>query len=141
MQSLSNQRAEVGQRVTLQCSVPTHPEPDQVRWYRNEVFLELSRDYQPAYHDGVCSLTIPRVGPQHAGKYSCVVVIRGIPNSTAMHLEVYSAPPPARPPVSHITIIIIIIVIIIMLIVGSSCTAHSDSSLSGVQLVVTHIVR
>jgi len=89
----------VGQRITLECAIPPHPEPDQVRWYRNEVFLELSPDYQPAYRDGVCSLTIPRVGPEHTGRYSCVVVIRGVPNSTDMYLEVYAPapPPPTRP--------------------------------------------
>jgi len=97
MQGLRNQRAEVGQRIVLECAIPPQPEPDQVRWYRNEVFLELSADYQPAYRDGVCTLTIPRVGPEHAGKYSCVVVIRGVPNSSDMHLEVYAPPPPARP--------------------------------------------
>jgi len=97
LQPLRNERAEVGQRITLECEIPAHPEPDQVRWYRNEVFLELSADYQPSYRDGVCTLTIPRVGPQHAGQYSCVVVIRGVPNSTNMHLEVYAAPPPPQP--------------------------------------------
>jgi len=93
LQPLRDQRAEVGQRVVLECIIPAQPEPDQVRWYRNEVFLELSPDYQPAYRDGVCTLTIPRAGPQHAGKYSCVVVIRGVPNSSDMHLEIYAPQP------------------------------------------------
>jgi len=97
VQPLRNQRAEVGQRITLECAVAPQPEPDQVRWFRNEVFLELSPDYQQTYRDGICTLTIPHARPEHAGKYSCVVIVRGVPNSSDMHLEVYAPPPPARP--------------------------------------------
>jgi Immunoglobulin I-set domain len=88
LQPLTNQRAQVGQRITLECAIPPYTQPDQVNWYRNEVFIELSSDYQPSYRDGICQLTIPCVKPDHAGRYTCVIVLRGASNSTDMYLEV-----------------------------------------------------
>ena len=128
----------MGQRVTLECAIPPQPEPDQVRWYRNEVFLELSPDYQQTYRDGICSLTMPRVGPEHSGKYSCVVVIRGVPNSSAMELEVYAPappPPPARP-VCHLHRILVIVTFMVVVVVVSIIIIiiinefHRDASLT-----------
>lgn len=87
-QPLANQKAREGERVTLQCTIPPYPLPERVQWFKNEIEIKPSPDYQISFHNGVCTLTIVEVFPEDAGKYVCTVYIQGLPNSTFMYLTV-----------------------------------------------------
>jgi hypothetical protein len=77
-----------GQRVNLQCSIPPYPAPERVQWYRNEIEIKPSPDYQIGYNNGVCTLTIVEVFPEDQGKYVCTIFVQGLPSSTFMYLTV-----------------------------------------------------
>lgn len=57
----------------LQCAVDAD-EPFSVNWYRNDIKITPSRDYQQKVTRGVCTLTIPEVYPEDSGEYTCEIV-------------------------------------------------------------------
>jgi hypothetical protein len=72
----------------LECRVPPVPEPQRVQWFRNEVEIHTSPDYEISYHAGVCTLVISECFPEDSGKFTCTVTVNGAPNSTTMFLQV-----------------------------------------------------
>jgi len=87
-QPLSNQSAKQGDRVVLECAIPTYPAPEKVQWFRNEVEIFTSPDYTISFSVGVCTLVIAEVFPEDSGTYRCMVTVNGVPNSSSMHLHV-----------------------------------------------------
>ena len=88
LQPLHNSVVRQGERVVLECTIAPHPPPERVSWFRNEVEIRPSNDYQIVYGNGVCSLIIAEVFPEDSGKFTCTVTISGISNSTHMYLRV-----------------------------------------------------
>jgi len=74
--------------LTLECAVPAQPPPEKVQWYRNEIEIFSSPDYEIKFSVGVCTLVISEVFPEDTGRYKCTVTINGLSNSTTMQLFV-----------------------------------------------------
>ena len=83
-----NKSVPAGHSVTLECTIPPHPVPEKVQWFRNEIEIANSPTYEIAYHNGLCCLTIAHTTPEISGTFTCIITIRGITNSTEMYLEV-----------------------------------------------------
>lgn len=90
-QPLANKSAREGQKVTLECIVPAYPAPEKVQWFRNEIEIFTSPDYEISFSLGVCRLVIAEAFPEDTGKYRCTVTINGFPVSTFMQLTVEGA--------------------------------------------------
>jgi len=60
---LFNRAVQVGQRVTLECSIPAEPGPERIQWYHNEIEIHPSPTHQMSYANGVCSLTLTSAQP------------------------------------------------------------------------------
>ena len=88
LQPLQNTQAHEGDKVILECVIPPHPQPESVHWYRNEVQIHSSPDYQVMYANGVCSLIISEVFPEDSGKFTCTIIVNGASNQTSMYLRV-----------------------------------------------------
>jgi len=87
-QPLANQSAREGQRVTLECTIPAYPVPEKVQWFRNEIEIFTSPDYEISFSLGVCRLVIAEAFPEDSGKYRCTVTINSLPVSSLMQLTV-----------------------------------------------------
>ncbi len=49
LQPLHNSVVRQGERVVLECTIPPHPPPERVQWFRNEIEIKPSNDYQIVY--------------------------------------------------------------------------------------------
>jgi len=94
---LFNRAVQVGQRVTLECSIPAEPGPERIQWYHNEIEIHPSPTHQMSYANGVCSLTLTSAQPDMRGRYVCTVTIRNARGTTDMHLDVLGEPVSGAP--------------------------------------------
>lgn len=85
---LKDMRVREGERATLECWINPFPEPERVEWFKNQVEITKSPDYEIRYKNGVCTLLIAEVFPEDTGTFTCTVTVSGMANSTTMYLTV-----------------------------------------------------
>jgi len=89
---LVDQIADEGQKLILECLIPSFPPPDSVRWFRNGLEIKPSPDYMISFRQGQCSLTVAEVFAEDSGQYVCTATVQGVPISTTMTLQVQGPP-------------------------------------------------
>lgn len=57
--------------MVLEVVITGRPEP-VVKWYREDILLNNSPDFEITYYNGISRLVIVEVFPEDSGKYTCV---------------------------------------------------------------------
>ena len=69
---LEDVRTTDGGQAVLECVIAGFPRPT-ITWLKDDVLVEESEEFKLLYdQDNVCSLTIPDVYPEDAGRYTVV---------------------------------------------------------------------
>ncbi len=86
-QALADSEVEEGSSITLKCAVEGTP-PPTVTWFREDVKIESSLDFQIEYKNGYATLTIPEAFVDDAGKFTCTATNSAGSKSVSCHLRV-----------------------------------------------------
>lgn len=84
---LSDSVAKQGEPCSLLCRAAGNPLPT-VQWYKDDVCIDNSAEYQITYNNGEALLTIERADTSHGGKYACVATNRLGSDRTTSKLSV-----------------------------------------------------
>lgn len=78
-----------GEPVVFEASVEAQPEAI-IKWYRDDVIIRSSPDYQITYDNGVCRLAIAETFPEDSGVFKVIATNAEGSDTTQANLFVQS---------------------------------------------------
>ncbi|VDI56857.1 titin [Mytilus galloprovincialis] len=90
-QPLQNKNVDQGEPVVFEARVEAHPEPI-IKWYRDDVVVRSSPDYEITYDNGVCRLSIAETFPEDSGVFKVIATNADGSDTTQAKLQVQRSP-------------------------------------------------